>query len=169
MSLRDRLPPEVTLSEFEAAGEDRFRDGIALAKRGRRMGAIYMFGYVAEAILKCAFFRLLDYRLDTRISLGGPWRDDPRTMAEGDLAVAEHPEGLHNPVFWAAMIVAVRDGLAMPLRPAIQIGLLAKAQRIRRSWKVSMRYCRDRSTLADLREMCHDVAWLRTQSAELWR
>ena len=170
MPLRDRLPVDgyVTLGEYEVAGEDRFRDAMVLARQGRRMGAIYMFGYVVEAMLKCAFFRLLDYRPETLIRLGAGGVDDPRQLGRTDLGVTEHAEGPHNPLFWARMVVELRIRNESPLSAEATRALISKAQRIRNNWKVAMRYCRDRSDLTDLREVWKDVMWMRTQYSMLW-
>ena len=170
MGLCDRLPEHVTLGEFEIAGEDRFQDSITLVKRGRRLAAIYLLGYVAEAVLKCAFYRLWGYQADTLIRLGGPkGTDDPRRIARKDLGIHKLPKGLHNPVLWAEMIVRVRERLDQPLNPALSKGLLAKAQQIGSNWKVSLRYNHERTTVSDFRNLWKDVVWMRTNADRFWR
>jgi hypothetical protein len=44
---------------MESAADERFWDGVSLAKgdQPRRAGAIYLLGYVAEMVLKVAYFR----------------------------------------------------------------------------------------------------------------
>lgn len=169
MPLRDRLPTHgyVTLGEFEVAGDDRLGDAVALAKQGRRMGAIYMLGYVAEAVLKCAFSRLLDYGSDALIRLGAGGTDDPRELGRADLGVTEHAEGLHSPLFWARMVVELRIKTESALSAEAARALISKAQPIQSNWKVAMRYCRDRSDITDFREIWKDVMWVRTQYAML--
>ena len=55
--LLERCRPD-SIREFRAAARQRFDDGLSLAAAGRRTGAIYLFGYTAEMILKAAYFSL---------------------------------------------------------------------------------------------------------------
>ena len=42
----DTTDPD-TIAEFLASAQERFRDGVTLAERGRRTAAIYLWGYAA--------------------------------------------------------------------------------------------------------------------------
>ena len=44
------------IDEFRQAAESRFNDGLQLAAQGRRLGAIYLWGYGAEMAVKAAYF-----------------------------------------------------------------------------------------------------------------
>src|SRR5580700_8242529 len=55
--LLDRCNPD-SIREYRAAARKRFDDAFALAGRGRRTGAIYLWGYSAEMVLKAAYFSL---------------------------------------------------------------------------------------------------------------
>jgi hypothetical protein len=59
MRLRQRLSlrPE-TISDFAVAAEQKYREGISVAKAGHPGAAIYFFGYTAEMLLKAACFRV---------------------------------------------------------------------------------------------------------------
>jgi hypothetical protein len=71
--LLSRCQPDSIL-QFRAAAMQRADDALALAAAGRRTGAIYLWGYAAEMVLKAAYFS----------SLGPPetqiitWRGDLR-------------------------------------------------------------------------------------------
>jgi hypothetical protein len=56
--LPDRWQPE-SIGEFRASALQRFEDGMALAGQGHRTGAIYLWGYSAEMLLKAAYFSVL--------------------------------------------------------------------------------------------------------------
>ena len=56
--LLERCGPD-SIREFRSAGRQRFDDGLALAAVGRRTGAIYLWGYAAEMILKSAYFSVV--------------------------------------------------------------------------------------------------------------
>ncbi len=161
------IPKTETLSEFEAAREDRFRDGIVLALKGRRMGATYLLGYTVEITLKCAFFRLWGYRDQVPIQVAHA--DDPRPLAVKDLGLAGTKEPLHNPFFWARLIIRVREELDQPLGVSLSSGLLSKAMNVAANWRVAMRYWRTRTTPRDFRGFVRDVMWFRTRYDELWR
>ena len=45
-----------SVREFRASARQQFQDGLALAAAGRRTGAIYVWGYCAEMLLKAAYF-----------------------------------------------------------------------------------------------------------------
>jgi hypothetical protein len=56
--LLDRCNPD-SIQEYRAAARERFHDGLAMAGRGRRTGAIYLWGYAAEMFLKAAYFSVI--------------------------------------------------------------------------------------------------------------
>jgi hypothetical protein len=47
-----------TIQEFQFAAEERYWDGLEFMVAGRAGGGLYLLGYVAEMLLKCASFRL---------------------------------------------------------------------------------------------------------------
>ena len=169
MGLRERMPDAVTLCEFEDAGDERYRDALVLAKRGHRLAAIYLLGYVAEIELKCVFYRLFEYCPSDVIYLGPRGVDDPRGVAQTVLGVPQQPRGLHNPVLWARMIVSLRRQLEKPQDVDMMVGLLDKAVEIDENWKVSFRYNHDRTVPKDFRTMFDAVSWVRSHADLLWR
>src|SRR5438067_365326 len=48
-----------SIREYRAAARQRFNDALAMAGQGRRTGAIYLWGYTAEMILKAAYFSVI--------------------------------------------------------------------------------------------------------------
>src|SRR5665213_3065698 len=56
-----------TVSKFEGAANWRLEEGRILEDRGKTLGAIYLYGYVAEARLQAALYRMLGYRPTTEI------------------------------------------------------------------------------------------------------
>ena len=160
MAVRDRLPKVDTLGEFETAREERWRDGLVLAVRGRRMGAAYLLGYVVEMTLKSVVYRLWDFRpgdpinRETLVTI--------RELARADLGVDVNPEGFHNPVFWGRIIVMMRIQLECPLEQGLGIELVDRTLRIYSNWNVSMRYCRDRVSVDDLRDLVEDTMWVQS-------
>jgi hypothetical protein len=48
-----------TVGSFLAAADQRFKDAEALEAAGRRLGAVYLYGYAAEMLIKSAYFRVV--------------------------------------------------------------------------------------------------------------
>ena len=57
--LLDRCSLDDSIREYRAAARQRFDDALAMALQWRRTGAIYLWGYTAEMILKAAYFSLI--------------------------------------------------------------------------------------------------------------
>jgi hypothetical protein len=57
-----------TISKLESASTWRLADAIALQNAHRFVGAIYLFGYVAESRLQAACLRLLGFRPHTQVT-----------------------------------------------------------------------------------------------------
>ena len=53
--LLERCDPD-SIREFRAAARQRFDDALAMADQGRRTGAVYLWGYTSEMLLKAAYF-----------------------------------------------------------------------------------------------------------------
>ena len=68
-SLARRLGAD-TVSKLEAAAARRFSDAEYLLVPGAHVGAVYLFGYVAEAILQAAHWRLLATGLIRKLRSG---------------------------------------------------------------------------------------------------
>ncbi len=60
---------EDSINQFRAAARIRSDDAQRLAGSGRGAAAVYLWGYVAEMVLKAAWFRLIGYADDRPISL----------------------------------------------------------------------------------------------------
>jgi hypothetical protein len=57
-----------TVRKLEAAVPWRLQDAEVLRLAGRRLAAIYLYGYVVEMLLGAAYFRLIRYGPDTDIT-----------------------------------------------------------------------------------------------------
>lgn len=58
---------EETILEFQAAAEDRYWEAISLMTDGHLAGGIYLAGYVAEMLLKSAYFSVRGEALTAQI------------------------------------------------------------------------------------------------------
>jgi hypothetical protein len=109
-----RLLPErfrvECIREFDLAADERHADAIRLAESGRRTGAIYLFGYVAEMLLKSAYLRLAGHYPDDPITPAILWGYVGTRPASTARALGlPGTTNLHDLGAWAALIVAHRS------------------------------------------------------------
>ena len=161
MGYCDRLSHNDTLGEFEIARVERMTEGMILASHEHRLAAAYLVGYVVEMTLKSAYHRLWGFHLNEPINM--KTLRTTRELARLDLGVDIDPEGFHNPVFWARVIINMRDQLDYPLEQAVSVELVARTQRIRTNWRVWMRYRSDRFASGELRDLIDDAMWINQQ------
>jgi hypothetical protein len=137
--LRDRWQPEC-IREFRAAAFQRFHDGLALAGRGRRTGAIYLWGYTAEMVLKAPYFSLFLADTDPITWAGHLLPAINRGRTVHLIAWLVQGQG-HNVRAWAELQVAERA--AMPGRAYIASDarqIQVCGQRIGLLWGEALRY-----------------------------
>jgi hypothetical protein len=166
MQLRQRLSlrPE-TISDFAIAAEQKYREGIIVAKAGHPGAGIYFFGYTAEMLLKAACFRFDGASPSDRVA--------PR-LAPARNWLASHPwsvnpEGYHSLEFWTTYLRARRVSQGRALDRNLDGQLLHRARRRYLVWWVEMRYRSDRATPEEVRRVFNDVTWLREHFVSLWR
>src|SRR5262249_281475 len=153
--------------EFRASARQRFEDGVALAAAGHRTGAIYLWGYTAEMILKAAYFSLLG-RPEAAVLT---WTADilPAINAGRSMGIAwpVHGQG-HNVRAWAECLVATRaatPGTAYPHPFGLEVQ--ARGQRIGNLWSETLRYHKNVAYLYERNQVREAVEWLLVNSAAL--
>ena len=166
MPLRIRLQgvPQ-TIQEMERAAEERYFDATSLISGGRLAPGIYLAGYTAEMLLKCAYF-LLDGALSDESVLPrlGPSAKTGRIILP---AVAfEHGHSLR---FWAGMIRLRRQRNGRGLPYLLDQQLVQRTRRLYQNWWVQMRYLKGRTSESEVRIVLDDVSWIRHHYRSLWR
>jgi hypothetical protein len=163
MSLLSRLPVAETWPEIELAAEDRFWDGYALGASGddRALGAVYLFGYLAEMLLKVAFFRA---RGVARHSDTAPERHAARTLA----ATYGRPRNYHDLKYWTFALERMRSANGRPLNAAFAGALTLRVSTLAYHWAESLRYRSVRPTESELHEVVDSVEWIFEHRSELW-
>lgn len=170
MAIRYRIQQSPqTVQDCELAAEDRYYEGLELIAAGRFSGGIYLLGYVAEMILKHAYFRFREKRpADLVKPLLGPAKNQARNSSLALLRNVSH-ELYHSLAFWARLLVAVRQQKGFPLAPDLRNTLLQRSRRMYRNWSVDLRYKRDHPTEREVQTFLDDVSWLRANHVALWR
>ncbi|HWE37512.1 MAG TPA: hypothetical protein VG406_13160 [Isosphaeraceae bacterium] len=155
-----------TIRKFENAAVQRFRDAEVLAENGRRLAAIYLYGYSVEMLLKAACCRLdgipVNHGIDLETMKRLKSKPETNRRLQGGGQQAFIVENLHDIGGWAQLMVAE----LMLQRPQSDRGELRRiviaVEEIRRRWSPEMRYRPTDPSEADLREVREAAGRLRT-------
>jgi hypothetical protein len=161
-----RWQPE-SIREFRASARQRFEDGLALAAAGHRTGAIYVWGYTAEMLLKAAYFSLLG-----RPEMAGlTWGADilPAINADRGMGIAWPLAGQgHNVRAWAELLIAERaatPGAAYPY--PFDREVQERGQTIGELWSEALRYHKNLAYLYEMNQVWEAAEWLLVNAAAL--
>ena len=159
--LLSRFQPD-SIVEFRAAAMQRSLDALALETGGRRSGAIYLWGYVAEMTLKAAFFEASGVDRFEAIPL--------KKLREG-LATLPGVDGrqLHHLGLWAQALVRLRGTVPSLLYPDPAFGsvVIAKAQALYGLWRETIRYHKNVAYSHELSRARGAAEWLFLHSPRL--
>jgi hypothetical protein len=162
-TLLNRWRPECIV-EFRASALQRFDDGIKLAAAGRRTGAVYLWGYCAEMLLKAAYFSANGFAETDPIS----WAKDIYPAIERGRKVFHiawpHPGQGHNIRAWSELLIAERVFLGIAFVPPLDTNLQRYGHRIGRLWSESLRYHKNVAYLHEMRQVREAVEWLLVNS-----
>jgi hypothetical protein len=117
------LYPPDTISGFERAAQQRFQDGEALRASGRDGGAIYLYGYVVEMVLKAACYRLFGHPPHAPVESARPIVET--WIGELALPVVTRKLQPHDLDAWASGLVWFRDnihGVSYPIAFTLSLG-----------------------------------------------
>jgi len=162
MSLQARLrvlePTETWPSLYNAARE-RFWDGVDLATslEARRTGAIYLLGYVAEMLLKVAFYRRMGYLATDRVD---------RNAIKNHAAWGRW--NLHSISGLVDLLIEVRQRQHQAFDPVFAGDLRLRVQTVALHWQETLRYKHTPADEAELTEVFRHVDWLLTNADQLW-
>jgi hypothetical protein len=162
-----RWQPE-SIREFRASARQRFDEGLALAGAGYRTGAIYLWGYTAEMILKAAYFTLMG-RAETALLT---WAGDilpAINLGRYTLLIAWPAQGQgHNVRAWAELLVAQRAATpGAAYVPPFDQEVLECGQTIGQLWSETLRYHKNLAYLYEMRQVQEAAEWLLVHSHAL--
>ena len=165
--LPDRWQPE-SIREFRASAQRRFDEGMALAVAGYRTGAIYLWGYTAEMILKAAYFALLG-RGETAVLT---WKADirPEIDASRALGIVWRKSGQgHDVRAWAELLVTRRVATPGAAYLSTQFGQEVQecGQIIGQLWSEGLRYHKNLAYLYEMNQVREAAEWLPVHSSAL--
>jgi hypothetical protein len=157
--LLDRCQPD-SIREFRPAARRRFDDALVLATHGQRTGAIYLWGYTAEMILKAAYSSFIGMAEADPITWQGHLQ--PAISGAAGLGIIWPPSGKgHNVEKWAELLVNSRAGHPTAAYPAaFGLDVQSKGQQIWQIWRETLRYHKNVAYLHEVRQMRGCVEWL---------
>jgi len=168
-----------TVLEMEAALQERFGDASLIAPKGSAVGALYLWGYVVELLLKTAFFRLCDPSTAPVVSNAVTVPDDwPRLRA----CAEDYAAGMgrsrrfvrqHDLRFWRDMLQKRRGELGLDITSADWRKIVAEVDWVDDNWAVALPYHESGGTTplvsaADVADMLSRVDDLRNERVRMW-
>jgi len=160
MGLLNRIEPHDSVREMEAAGIDRYWDGLACALEGRYFGACYLLGYAIEMTLKVAYFKF------SRVSESDDLRHELRRAL--DMARTRGITNLHDLKFWAEALVRTRDDQCRPMDPVVAGALIGYVSDAAQHWKEVLRYRRSIPAMDECHDLLHVADWILGRHPQLW-
>jgi len=154
--------PFETWPSMEQTAAQRFWDALALATgdAGHEAGAIYLLGYVAEMLLKTAYFRVVSVPTGQNIT----------SHLQGARTHASWRGGnLHNLRSWVILLGDVRAIQGNPWSAVTATTIERHVLTVNSHWRESLRYTSFAATGAELEEVFASVDWLRFNHFLLWR
>src|SRR5687767_6802050 len=148
MALWARLKRDTeTWPEMENAARQRFWDGLALAcgEAGNSAGAVYLWGYVVEMLLKCASLRV-------RTNVSPTQNIVP--ILEQERIKHHHLLNLLND------LRTVRYAASRGLDSVLEGALRNHVDVLEQNWDIGLRYRSSSATEAELREVYEAVEWM---------
>ncbi|HZY85151.1 MAG TPA: hypothetical protein VFE78_09995 [Gemmataceae bacterium] len=153
-----------SVGEFRAAALQRYQDGLSLAAAGRRTGAIYLWGYTAEMVLKAAFFSFAG--LAERDTITWALHLKPAISKGVSLGISwPSPGAGHNVRAWAELLVLERAAApAAAYTPAFGLEVQRQGQRLEWLWRETLRYHKNIAYPHEVMRAREAAEWLLTNS-----
>lgn len=148
------LQPADTWAGFELAASERYLDGLALHFQGQRTGAIYLWGYVAEMLLKAAVFKAAQFM---------PSQPIPRKGSVLGMVATLN----HDIEYWADLLVGVRSTSQSPLDSLTEAALRRHASLVAANWSEKLRYKHVEATALEAGNCLKGVEWIMTNHESL--
>ena len=155
--MRALMPYFDCIQEYEQATADRLWDGMSLWSLSRDTGAIYVLGYAAEIVIKCAYFRFAGFTIVQNIGRAELGTAAARATT---LGVTTPREGFHSIRFWSDLLIAQRRAAAQPLAVNVETALRSNVDVVYDRWWIEMRYKRAYSSRMDLEQLAVAVDWI---------
>lgn len=159
--LADRFA-EDSISQFRTVAHIRNEDAWQLASAGRKSAAVYLRGYVAEMVLKAAWFDLIGYPEHRAISHGD--LREAVNMAMGDYHISG-PGNLHNLSLWAQLLVRHRMKLEKDYETVnFAAEVTTHSESVYERWRETLRYKKNCPYSFEVETVARSTGWLLSNS-----
>jgi hypothetical protein len=152
-----------TVRKLEAAVPWRLEEAEILKEAGRRLAAIYMYGYAVEMLVGAAYFRLIEYGLDTDITSQA--RRLAEKQARQEKLMSSEPHDLSG---WAKLLIVTRQRRSTGFSQSLAMQLRFQADVVYDRWRPNLRYRTLVPTLNDVSAVRHAALWFQDQYGKLW-
>ena len=126
---------------------------------------VYLQGYVAEMLLKNAYFRFTGAMPSDLIQP----RLGPALVRGRALIPNIRHESYHSLRFWALLLREERRARHRPLASVLDGPFVSRTRRLYLNWSVRMRYQHDQAQALEVASVYDDTLWLRDHYVALWR
>jgi hypothetical protein len=158
---------EDSIREFRLAARQRFDDALALAAAGQRTGAIYLWGYTTEMLLKAAYFSLIGMAETGPIT----WERQLRPAIERGRALGiawPHQGAGHNIRAWAELLISARAAdPATAYTVAFGREVQRQGQLFEPLWRETLRYRKNQAYPHEVRQVREATEWFLIHSNQL--
>jgi hypothetical protein len=152
-----------TVSKLEAAASRRLDEAHTLEESGQALGAIYLYGYVAEARLQAALFRMLGYRPQTEILEEQRKRIFKAAIKEKLMSAKPHDLG-----GLADLVIVTRKRRAAGYNDVLKAEIVRRARGLYGRWRPSLRYRATVPMSDEVRVVRSAAEWFDENYSRLW-
>lgn len=156
-----------SIDEFYAAALKRFGEGISLATQGRSTGAIYLFGYVAEMLVKAAYFRLDGHSRGQEISLHNDLRRAVQRGKNEHQVIWPKAHAMHSVRGWAELLILERVSRNQAFSGVFAQAIQHHSLVIEQHWSVVLRYRKNVAYRHEVERVRTATEWFVINSREL--
>ena len=154
-----------SIAEFRLAAAQRAIDAEALMSAGRRTGAVYLWGYYVEMILKAAYFSARNFAYNQAITFA-----DLQYAKNSAPSLGISPfHNYHDLRAWAELLVEYRVQIPHLRYNSSLMGsqIIANAQKAYSLWRESLRYHENRAYVYEAEQMKTTVQWFNIHADSL--
>jgi hypothetical protein len=145
------------VSEYLRAANRRGNEAWILFQSEQRGGAIYLWGYVAECVLKSAWFRLIGHTDDQRVTR----QDFDFAKQQAHVLGMQWAGNLHDLEAWSELIVRHR-AVVGPRYNSLRFPALVidHASRVYARWRETLRYRSNTPYRHEVEAVMESTLWL---------
>jgi hypothetical protein len=153
-----------TISKIESAAPRRLLEAASLEREGLVVGAVYLYGYVAEINLAAAYFRLIGYRPNTEIT--AEVRKRIIALARQGRLMGRDP---HDVLGWARLLVVTKKQRGIGYPRGFRGEIILRAASLYARWRPGLRYRVTVPTPSEIGIVRSSAEWFEENYVRLWR